>query len=108
MRAIAFVAALGAAVLIAFLAYLVIATAARRGQARMARAARWKLRHYGERGATVVTASLMLPDGRVLDQHVVARIPEDDPEWTAKFLEASAVAEERAFHLNAAGPELAP
>lgn len=106
MRAIAFVVALSATVLIAFLAYLVIARAARRGRARTAQTARWKLRHFGDRGATVVTASLMLPDGRVLDQHVVARIAEDDPEWTAKFLEASQVAEERAFHLNAAGPEL--
>jgi pyridoxamine 5'-phosphate oxidase family protein len=106
MRAIAFVVALAATLLIAFLAYLVLATAQRRRQTRMSHAARWKLRHFGEQGATVVTTSLMLPDGRVLDQHVVARIAEEDPEWTAKFLAATQDAQERAFHLNAAGPEL--
>src|SRR5437763_1268336 len=99
MRAIAFVMALVATLLIAFLAYLVLATAQRR-QTRMSQAARWKLRHFGDQGATVVTTSLMLPDGRVLDQNIVARIAEADPEWTAKFLAATQDAEERAFHLN--------
>ena len=108
MRAIALVVALVVTLLIAFGAYLVLATLARRRQARMSQAARWKLRHFGDRGATVVTASLMLPDGRVLDEHVVARVAEDDPDWTTRFLAASAVAEERAFHLNAGGTELAP
>jgi pyridoxamine 5'-phosphate oxidase family protein len=70
--------------------------------------ARWRLRHYGERAETVVAVSLMPPDGRVLDEHVVDRIRDDDPEWSRRFLRAKEEAEERAFHLNADRDELPP
>ena len=48
----------------------------------------------------VVAVVLAPPGGRALDEHVVERIPDGDPEWTTRFLRAREVAEERAFHLN--------
>jgi hypothetical protein len=71
---------------------------------------RWQLRHYADsrRGETVVAVGLTLPTGRVLDEHVVARIPDGADDWTDRFLRAREVAEERAFHLNAGGSALPP
>jgi hypothetical protein len=43
----------------------------------------------------------MTPAGEVLEEHVVARIPDLDEDWSRKFLQAKEEAEERAFHLNA-------
>jgi pyridoxamine 5'-phosphate oxidase family protein len=62
---------------------------------------RWQPRHYGVQGQTVVAVSLVRPDGEVLDEHVVARFPDQDPDWSRLFLAARQEAEERAFHLNA-------
>jgi hypothetical protein len=104
MRAFAFALALIVVLGAAYLAYAVGALTQRRRVRRIARrdaAARWHLRHFGEGACTVVAVSLFAPGGPVLDQHVVARIPTDDPEWTTRFLEAKEIAEERAFHLNA-------
>jgi hypothetical protein len=63
--------------------------------------ARWRVRHYGERGLRVVAVSLTSGSGRVLDEHVVDRIPDSDAVWEERFLRAMGTAEERAFHLNA-------
>ena len=46
----------------------------------------------------------MTPAGEVIEEHVVARIPDVDEDWSRRFLQAKAEAEERAFHLNADGP----
>jgi hypothetical protein len=67
--------------------------------------ARWRVRHYGERGLRVVAVSLVSATGRVLDEHVVDRIPDSDPAWEDHFLRAMGTAEERAFHLNATLPD---
>lgn len=67
--------------------------------------ARWRVRHYGERGLRVVAVSLVSGSGRVLDEHVVDRIPDGDPVWEEHFLRAMGTAEERAFHLNATLPD---
>lgn len=74
MRALALVLALAVALLMFVLVVTTVAAAGQRQQVRQRRRARWGLRHYGERGETVVAVSLMLPGGRVLDEHVVARI----------------------------------
>jgi len=84
--------------------YLATAPLARRRSRRLRAKARWQTRHYGERGCTVVAVSLTLPTGEVFDEHVVARAPDNDPDWNARFLAAKAEAEERAFHLNAGEP----
>ena len=62
---------------------------------------RWRPHHYAEDGQTVVVVARMTPAGEVLEEHVVARIPDADPDWSPKFLTAKQEAEERAFHLNA-------
>jgi hypothetical protein len=63
--------------------------------------AKWRVRHYGEREVRVVAVSLVSGSGRVLDEHVVDRVPDSDPAWEEHFLGAMQTAEERAYHLNA-------
>lgn len=108
MRALALVLALAVALLVFVLVVTTVAAAGQRQQVRQRRRARWGLRHYGERGETVVAVSLMLPGGRVLDEHVVARISDASPDWAERFMLAKEHAEERAFHLNAGGSDLPP
>ena len=96
------------AVGLTYFGYLVLSVFARRPQRFERDRAKWQLRHYGDRGTTVVAVSLVAPTGRVFDEHVVARIPDQDPEWSERFLRAKEEAEERAFHLNAGGTELPP
>ena len=48
----------------------------------------------------MIAVNLTLPDGRVVDSHVVARLDDSCPDWTERFLLAKELAEERAFHLN--------
>jgi hypothetical protein len=43
----------------------------------------------------------MTPAGEVIEEHVVARFPDTDEDWSRKFLQGKEEAEERAFHLNA-------
>jgi hypothetical protein len=82
--------------------YAAAASAARGRRVRLRARARWQTRHYAHAGETVIAVSLILPSGEVLDEHVVARVPDHDPEWNARFLRALEEAAERAFHLNAA------
>ena len=67
-------------------------------------AARWRARHYAHEGSTVVAVALTTPAGQVLEEHVVARFADTDPEWERHFLAAREEAERRAFHLNADRP----
>jgi pyridoxamine 5'-phosphate oxidase family protein len=67
-------------------------------------AARWRARHYAHEGSTVVAVALTTPAGQVLEEHVVARFADIDPEWEQRFLAAREEAERRAFHLNADRP----
>jgi hypothetical protein len=100
MRGFALVLALGLTAAVLYCAYLV-ATTLRRGTERRVRGkVTWKVRHYSLEGATVVAVSLTGADGDVVDEHVVARFPDEDPDWQRRFLEARQEAEERAFHLN--------
>jgi hypothetical protein len=89
-----------------YLVYAAAVTAGRGRQLRLRSRARWQARHRAHPGArgdeTVVVVALTLPSGEVLDEHVVARIPDSDPDWNTRFLRAREEAEERAFHLNAA------
>lgn len=81
--------------------YAVTAALAGHRERRRSARARWRVRHYGAGGATVVAVGLALPDGKVTDEHVVARIDDSAPDWDVRFVHARALAEERAFHLNA-------
>jgi len=100
MRAIAILSALLLTGVVIYCAYLVTG-ALRQGTTRRSHEqATWKVRHYSHDGATVVAVSLTAPGGDVLDEHVVARLPDEDPNWQERFLHARQEAEERAFHLN--------
>ena len=85
-----------------YLVYAASVSAARGRHLRLRTRGRWQTRHYAQGGETVVAVALVLPTGEVLDEHVVARIPDNDPDWNARFLRAREEAAERAFHLNAA------
>ena len=68
--------------------------------------AKWQPTHYADNGATVVAVVRTTPAGKVFEENLVARIPDDDDDWSRKFLDAKLEAEERAFHLNAdLGPD---
>jgi pyridoxamine 5'-phosphate oxidase family protein len=85
----------------AYLVYAASVASARGRRLRLRSRGRWQTRHYAEGGHTVVAVALTLPTGEILDEHVVARIPDQDPDWNTRFLRAREEAEERAFHLNA-------
>jgi pyridoxamine 5'-phosphate oxidase family protein len=104
MRLFAVLVAVLAVVLLVLAVAAAFGMAGRRRAARLHAGARWRLHHFAERGETVVAVALALPDGRLLDQHVVDRFPDTDPEWERRFLHAREEAERRAFHLNADRP----
>src|SRR5438045_1589070 len=108
MRMIGAVFVLGVVIALAYAVYLAVhAGTGRTGRppGLLEDGARWRVRLYGERGLRVVAVSLVSASGRVLDEHVVDRIPDNDPVWEEHFLRAMGTAEERAFHLNATLPD---
>lgn len=57
---------------------------------------RWRVTHHDKSGQTRVVVQKVSDTGtKVLDEHVVAVIPVDDPEYDAKFLAAMSAARER-------------
>jgi len=60
------------------------------------RAGRWRCEHYDVDGVTRVVLQKIPVDGaEVLDEHLVATVPIDDPEYESRFLSAMATARER-------------
>jgi hypothetical protein len=55
----------------------------------------WQVAHLDAAGETRVLLQKVGPDEGVVDEHVIARIPVDDPEYDEKFLSAMAAARER-------------
>ena len=60
------------------------------------RSGTWRVVHYDARGQTHVVLQ-RVPEGgtRVLDEHVVATFPADEPEYDARFLAAMDTARQR-------------
>jgi hypothetical protein len=57
---------------------------------------RWQTAHFAIDGETRVVVRKILPDGAtVVDEHQVARVAEDDPDYDQKFLEAMSLARQR-------------
>lgn len=112
MRVMVIVLAIAFALLIGYLGHAINNAGAARRSQRQLRMARWRVRHYGQRGQTVVTVALAVGRGEtldqseVLDEHIVARIDDGDAEWERRFVEARERATERAFHLNSDRPPL--
>jgi len=60
------------------------------------RGGQWQAAHYDLKGSTLVVLQKVSPTGvNVLDEHVIATIPVDDPEYDAKFMTAMNTARER-------------
>jgi len=97
------VALIEALVVVGVVAMIVYATyAALSGMGRSARGiatvgGRWEATHYEVSRSTKVVVRKTVPGtGTVLDEHVVAVIPDDDPQYDEKFLDAMAQARSRA------------
>src|SRR6188508_3587879 len=59
-------------------------------------AGQWRATHYDAKGSTRVVLQKTTPTGaHLLDEHVVATIRLDDPEYDTKFMTAMATARER-------------
>ena len=59
-------------------------------------AGQWRTAHYDVKGSTnVVVQKVSLTGALVLDEHVVASIPVDDPDYDAQFLAAMSSARAR-------------
>jgi hypothetical protein len=57
---------------------------------------RWQVTHFAVNNRTHVVVRKVLPDGAtVVDEHLVATVAEDDPDYDMKFLEAMAQARQR-------------
>jgi hypothetical protein len=62
----------------------------------ISRAGQWRAAHYDVEGSTRVVLQKISPTGvNVLDEHVLATIRIDDPEYDVKFLTAMNSARER-------------
>ena len=60
-------------------------------------AGRWQAAHFAQSGHTHVVVRKVSPDGvTVVDEHLIAAVPEQDPDYDAQFLQAMAQARERA------------
>jgi hypothetical protein len=59
-------------------------------------AGHWRVAHYDVTGHTRVVVHKVRPGGaQVLDEHVIAEIPVDDPEYDELFMTAMATARQR-------------
>jgi hypothetical protein len=81
---------------IALLVYAVIrALPSRPGHPAVA-AGQWRTAHYDVNGRTRVVVHKVTPDGaQVLDEHVIAEIPVNDPDYDVLFMTAMATARQR-------------
>jgi hypothetical protein len=72
------------------------ASATRTGSGAAAGPGHWRTTHYDVKGVTrVVVQKLSAGGTNLLNEHVVATISTDDPDYDAKFLAATATARER-------------
>jgi hypothetical protein len=105
VRLVLLLAEVAAVLLAAYLVYSVVrAVSARARPAALTSgtpAGPWQVHHYADGGLTVVVVARLTPAGAIVEQHVVAQIPDTDRDWSRRFLAAKQEAEERAFHLNA-------
>jgi pyridoxamine 5'-phosphate oxidase family protein len=101
VRALAVLVEVAIVLVVAYLVYSGFTALTRGRQRQLPTGGRWQPRHYADDGHTVVAVARMTSAGEMIEQHVVARIPDLDEDWSRKFLQAKEEAEERAFHLNA-------
>jgi hypothetical protein len=87
---------LGAVGLVVYGVIRLLTRAQRRSLPGSGGAGQWRATHYDAKGVTRVVLQKMSPTGaNLLNEHVVATIPLDDPDYDAKFMTAMATARER-------------
>lgn len=101
MRVLAGLVEVAIVLVVAYLVYGAVTTSTRGRRRALPTGGRWQPRHYADDGHTVVTVARLTPKGEMIEEHVVARIPDLDEDWSRQFLQAKQEAEERAFYLNA-------
>ena len=100
MGAFAILAAVLIVLVVAGLAYSIVVV--RRREVRTEpESPGWHPLHYAQDGHTVVAVARETAEGHVIEKHELARIPDQDGDWSRTFVGAKLEAEERAFHLNA-------
>jgi len=88
---------LGVVTVIVYATHVMISGTDRRRSSVGSTAAQWVVTHYAVQDSTrIVVRKLALGTGEVLDEHVVAVIPDSDSDYDTKFLEAMARARARA------------
>src|SRR5262245_55981957 len=88
--------ALGCVALIVYGSIVAVAARQRRGLQSTATSARWEAAHFGADHTTRVVVRKVVPTTDVvLDEHLVAVVGDDDPNYDAKFLQAMAEARQR-------------
>lgn len=88
----------GVAAVIVYAIYTALQTMGQGTEHSVSRVAgRWETAHYGVNGATKVVVHRVAPrTGKMVDEHVIAVIPDDDSDYDEKFLHAMAQARSRA------------
>ena len=101
MRLLILLFVLAGVVLLALLLTRAATTMASRDGPPATEPGRWRPAHVSRDGVThVVVRREGANTGRVLDERQVVTVPDDDPDYDAKFLEALAAAESRAALFN--------
>lgn len=87
---------LGVIVAVVYVIYAVSGSGRQRGGVTNART-RWVATHHAVNDATrIVVRKVRVDDEVVVDEHVIAEIPNGDPDFDRRFLEAMAEARARA------------
>jgi hypothetical protein len=96
MSLIELLAVLAVVAAILYIGYAAFAGGAARGSALPTTGGQWEAAHYAVPGSTRVVVRRRLPDGRTVDEHVIAVIEDQDEEYEVRFLAAMAQARARA------------
>jgi hypothetical protein len=97
MALVEVLAVIAVVAIIAYLTYAIVGATSQPQQKAANADAHWVTAHYAVSGATrVVVQRVGRATGDVLDEHVVVEIPNGDPDFDQKFLEAMAQARGRA------------
>jgi hypothetical protein len=101
MRPLLLLLVLAIAVAMALVAVRARNRLTRRDEPRAVEPARWRVAHVSRQGVThVLVRREVASTGQVLDEREVATVNDDDPDYDAKFMEATATARARAEVFN--------
>jgi hypothetical protein len=97
IRLVEVLVVLGVVVVVAYVTYALVRGAGQPQRTLANTQVRWVATHYAVSSTTrVVVRRVEQTSGDVLDEHVITEIPDEAPDFDAKFLDAMAQARERA------------